>query len=216
MAESRARGPTYKARFRVDVGVFEPLVSCHAVEVARHGVVLMGLTDGHSGQLIWLHIHLPEGRVAEATGTIRKVMEDGGVIVDFSMFLRGTHRLWEEALVGFEQVRTLIPTDSERRKHPRSNDVRFLVRAGDQAWESLNYSVGGLRVSCPVPLERGTSVELELIHPVTRAIFLIRAEVVRSEPETNAMGLRFLDMGDTSRAVLRHFFETGEAPPDDD
>lgn len=215
MADSRNRGPTFRTRLRVDVGVFEPMVSCQAIEVARHGLMLSGLSEVNTGQMVWLHIYVPGGQVAEATATVRKILEDGNVVVDFSMFLRGTHRLWDQALANLEQVRTLIPQDSERRKFPRKDDVRFIVRAGDQAWESLNYSVGGMQVRSPVVLELGTAVELELVHPESKATFTVRSEVCRADEGNGTMGLRFLDLGDTSRSLLRRFFETGEAPPDD-
>lgn len=214
MADPRTRGPSFRTRLRVDVGVFEPMVSCQAVEVARHGLVLEGLSEGAPGQMVWLHVHLPSGQVAEATATVRRVLEDNKVVVDFSMFLRGTHRLWDEAVANLEQVRTLIPMDSERRKWPRRDDVRFIVRSGEAAWESINYSVGGMQVRSPVVMPQGTSVEIALVHPTTGATFTVSTEVVRADLEGGTMGLRFLDLGETSRALLRRFFETGEAPPE--
>ncbi|MCB9741608.1 MAG: PilZ domain-containing protein [Alphaproteobacteria bacterium] len=221
MSEELTPRARHESRICVDIGVFEPETRCFTRTVSRHSIWLEEGPRLSEGEMVWLHIHLPEGPVLEATATVRRAaMGAKDVALEFSMFLRGGHRAWEAFLTGL--ARGEAPNPAERREWPRHEGVRFIVRAGDQEWESANHSLGGLFVASKVLLPEGEIVELALIHPESRETMVLSATVVRLQPGTEekprGMGLRFAEMTQREREALATFMTTQaqqtEAPPD--
>ncbi len=162
------------------------------------------------GKMVWLHLEIPtdEGmRMVEATAVVRPGAADrDGAGLEFSMFLRGTRRVWESYIRGLEGDR------QERRAWPR-REVSFLVRIGDDQATTEDISGGGVRVAADVDIELGTEVDLLLIHPHTEQSFEVKAKVVREINEDGRLagfGLQFLDLDEAIREELLDFSITGE------
>lgn len=211
MSEELTARSRHESRLCVDIGVFEPETRCFTRSVSRHSIWLDEGPQLGEGEMVWLHIHLPAGPVLEATATVRRAaLGAKDVALEFSMFLRGGHRAWESFLTGL--ARGESPDPAERREWPRHEGVRFVVRAGDQEWESSNHSLGGLFVPSKVLLPKGETVELALVHPETKETMLLAATVARlqpgSEEEPRGMGLRFSDMDRPQREALAAFMTT--------
>jgi len=89
---------------------------------------------------------------------------------------------------------------------------RITVRLGcwlvgsDEALCCGAYEISdtGVRVMCSNPPPPGRTVRLEFFTPFSAGAVTVQAEVIWSEFEPEgAMGLRFLDMDDGTRSVLK-------------
>ncbi|MCB9766252.1 MAG: PilZ domain-containing protein [Alphaproteobacteria bacterium] len=216
-----ARSPTpFDARIRVDMGVFEPDQTCWSRAVSRYGLILEDAQGVKAGDMVWLHLHVPNAGVIEATAVIRRSPAlAGGLQVEFSMFMRGAHTVWESYI---DSVSWQSGSGRERRVWPRHDAVTFLVRASDQEWRSGNISLGGVFLPSKLLLPAGTPVALELVHPDTQDAMSLEARVARLQPGDDGaprgMGVEFLGITDELRDALRAFIAAGDpedAPPED-
>ena len=107
--------------------------------------------------------------------------------------------------------------DSERRKTDRREAVRAAVDMwveeirGNELYfrRSSNLSIGGMYFEQSLPHAVGTEVELKFTIPGHDEVVETRAEVVNTpeSEESLGMGLRFIDMSETHRALLNRFIE---------
>lgn len=205
----------HEHRLRVDIGVFEPETRCFSREVSRHVIWLDETPTLATGEMVWLHIHLPQGPVLEATATVRAPgVGSQTYALEFSMFLRGGHQAWEDHLTALGRGEKPDPAD--RRIWPRHEGVRFVVRAGEHEWKSANHSLGGLFVASKLLLPVGDEVELAIIHPESKETLVVKAEIARLQPghgeEPRGMGLRFLDLDDGLLEQLAGFMTGHDLP----
>ena len=210
MSDFGRRAPRFERNLDVSIGVFDVRRRCRTTNVSRFGVHLDADPGVSIGKMVWLHLEVPteDGmRRVEATAVVRPGAADrGGAGLEFSMFLRGTRRVWESYIRGLEGDR------QERRAWPR-REVSFLVRIGDEQATTEDISGGGVRVAADVSIDVGTEVELLLIHPHTEQSFEVKARVVREiieEGRLAGFGLQFLDLDEATREGLLDFSITGE------
>jgi hypothetical protein len=209
------RAPRFDRKLDVSIGVFDVRRRCQTTNVSRHGVHLNANPGVPIGKMVWLHIQLPTDtgvRMVEATAVVRPGPPDReGAGLEFSMFLRGSRRLWEDYIRDLEGAR-----GEERRIWPR-RDISFLVRLS-QNGEAINtedISGSGMRIATAQPIAIGTEADLLLIHPHTEQVFEVKAKVVRHIHEDGrlcALGLEFVDLSDEIRDDLLDFSITGELP----
>lgn len=98
----------------------------------------------------------------------------------------------------------------DQRRHHRVTAPLYITFDGHRV-KAADWSLGGLRVeafpgSLPSP---GDSVGLQLTLPFQGfdVTFDVGAEVVRTNPATAMIALRFVDLGEREREIMSHFLE---------
>jgi hypothetical protein len=209
------RAPRFEQKLDVSIGVFDVRRRCRTTNVSRYGIHLDADPGVAIGKMVWLHIELPtEGgtRMVEATAVVRPGPEGReGAGLEFSMFLRGSRRLWED------HIRSLEGDRGEKRRGWPRRDVSFLVRLGQDGEQVTtdDISGGGLRIATDLSISLGTEADLLLIHPYTEKSFEVRARVVRHIHEDDrlcGLGLEFVGITEEVREDLMDFSMTGELP----
>jgi uncharacterized protein (TIGR02266 family) len=102
-----------------------------------------------------------------------------------------------------------LPADSNRREHARYEVTAYVDYTGSEVllYHQLeNISLGGICIRTSALEEIGASVELMITFPDQDEVLAIHGEVVwaNSEPPRD-MGIRFVDLDDQRRAVLRQY-----------
>lgn len=213
MSDFGRRSPRFERQLDVSIGVFDVRRRCRTTNVSRFGVHLDGDPGVKVGKMVWMHVEVPTDqgmRMVEATAVVRPGPDERpGAGLEFSMFLRGTRRVWDEFIRSLEGEQ-----GEERRTWPR-REVSFLVRMGEEQVTTDDISGGGLRVATDVSIDIGVEADLTLIHPYTEQSFDVRAKVVRHIQEDGrfaGLGLQFLELDDRVREALLDFSVTGELP----
>ncbi len=98
----------------------------------------------------------------------------------------------------------------DQRRHHRVTAPLFVTLAGHKV-KAADWSLGGLRLEAfpgevPGPL---APLDLVLTLPFQGfdVTFDVKAEVVRSNPETRTIAARFLELGERERELMSHFLE---------
>jgi len=69
-----------------------------------------------------------------------------------------------------------------------------------------NMSLGGICITSPNPEPEGAEVDLEIHFPETEESFVVHGKVVWNSQEPPVeMGIRFLDLDETKREILRNY-----------
>lgn len=103
---------------------------------------------------------------------------------------------------------------SERRTDPR---VDVELRVDERVAEALyfqratNLSAGGLYLAGTLPHPPGTAVTLDLYVPGEPGAVRVDAEVVAAAGEALGMGVRFVGVSATARAILSQFVTRSRA-----
>jgi uncharacterized protein (TIGR02266 family) len=133
-------------------------------------------------------------------------------------------RMAREHPEALERPVALAPPDAldpVRREHPRfAASLALELRTVDElrTLYTRDVSHGGMFIVTDLVLAPGTALVIEVVHPITRAVFMLEAEVRRASApgEAPGLGVEFVGVDDARRSAFIDFVRDtfSQAPPE--
>lgn len=195
------KAPRFEVELDVDLGVFETKLTATTTNISRFGLHIDAAPQVNAGDLVWLRIGLPDGHIVEATAITRPRKPDvPGCGLAFSVFLHGSRRYWERYIASLEQG---ARGEADERRTWRRAMTSVVVRIGEQRYESLDVSAGGVYVRMDASSMGEDPVEIVFVDPDSEQTLSVVGRALRSD--ASGVAFEFVEVDEPTRSRLRAF-----------
>jgi uncharacterized protein (TIGR02266 family) len=230
----------YRVRVRATLRYGREAHDLLTEDVGFRGVFLRTDTPPELRQLVRIELTLPDsGEVLTVHGmAVHRVPRDNaagrapGIGVQFYAVDKATNAAWVSFVHRVEKTHpeaveravALAPPDAPdpvRREHPRFPVALELeLRTVDElrTLYTRDVSQGGMFIVTDLVLPPGTALSIEVVHPITRAVFMLEAEVrrVAGAGEVPGLGVSFVRVDEERHMAFIAFVRDtfSQAPPE--
>ena len=195
------KAPRFDVALPVDLGVFETSLTAATTNISRFGLHIDAVPRVNAGDLVWLRIGLPDGHIVEATAVTRPRKPDvPGCGLAFSVFLHGSRRYWERYIASLEQGER---GEADERRTWRRALTSVVVRIGEQKYESLDVSAGGVYVRMDAARVGDDPVEIVFVDPESDQTLSVLGRRLRDD--SSGVAFEFVEVDEPTRSRLRAF-----------